>query len=30
MNAKLLKGINEHLKLEFKASHEYLAMSLWL
>jgi ferritin len=30
MNAKLLKGINEHLKLEFKASHEYLAMSVWL
>jgi ferritin len=30
MNAKLLKGMNEHLKLEFKASHEYLAMSVWL
>ena len=30
MNAKLLKGINEHLTLEFKASHEYLAMSVWL
>ena len=30
MNAKLLKGINEHLKLEFRASHEYLAMSIWL
>ena len=30
MDAKLLTGINEHLKLEFKASHEYLAMSVWL
>jgi ferritin len=30
MNAKLLKGMNEHLKLEFKAAHEYLAMSAWL
>lgn len=30
MDAKLLKGMNEHLKLEFKASHEYLAMSIWL
>jgi ferritin len=30
MNAKLLKGMNDHLKLEFKASHEYLAMSVWL
>lgn len=30
MNAKLLQGINEHLTLEFKASHEYLAMSVWL
>jgi ferritin len=30
MNAKLLKGMNEHLKLEFKAAHEYLAMSVWL
>ena len=30
MDAKLLKGMNEHLKLEFKASHEYLAMSVWL
>lgn len=30
MNAKLLKGMNEHLSLEFKASHEYLAMSVWL
>ena len=30
MDAKLLTGMNEHLKLEFKASHEYLAMSVWL
>ncbi len=30
MNAKLLKGMNEHLKLEFRASHEYRAMSVWL
>ncbi len=30
MNAKLLSGMNEHLKLEFKASHEYRAMSVWL
>ncbi len=30
MNATLLKGMNEHLELEFKASHEYLAMSVWL
>lgn len=30
MNADLLKGLNEHLKLEFRASHEYLAMSVWL
>jgi ferritin len=30
MNAELLKGLNEHLKLEFRASHEYLAMSIWL
>jgi ferritin len=30
MKATLLKGMNEHLKLEFKASHEYLAMSVWL
>ena len=30
MDAKLLAGMNEHLKLEFKASHEYLAMSVWL
>ncbi len=30
MNAALLKGLNEHLKLEFRAAHEYLAMSVWL
>jgi ferritin len=30
MNSELLKGLNEHLKLEFRASHEYLAMSVWL
>jgi ferritin len=30
MQKDLLKGLNEHLKLEFRASHEYLAMSVWL
>ena len=30
MNKDLLKGLNDHLKLEFRASHEYLAMSIWL
>ena len=30
MHADLLKGLNEHLKLEFRAAHEYLAMSVWL
>ena len=30
MNSDLLRGLNEHLKLEFRASHEYLAMSIWL
>ena len=30
MTKDLLKGFNEHLKLEFRASHEYLAMSIWL
>src|SRR5919109_5119649 len=30
MNRDLLNGLNEHLKLEFRASHEYLAMSIWL
>jgi ferritin len=30
MQSDLLKGLNEHLKLEFRAAHEYLAMSVWL
>lgn len=30
MTKDLLKGLNEHLKLEFRAAHEYLAMSIWL
>ena len=30
MNAELLKGLNDHLRLEFRAAHEYLAMSIWL
>ena len=30
MNGDLLNGLNEHLKLEFRASHEYLAMAIWL
>jgi ferritin len=30
MNPALLKGLNEHLTLEFRAAHEYLAMSVWL
>lgn len=30
MNADLLNGLNAHLVLEFRASHEYLAMSIWL
>lgn len=30
MDADLLTGLNEHLKLEFRASHEYRAMSVWL
>jgi ferritin len=30
MNGDLLNGLNEHLKLEFRAFHEYLAMSIWL
>jgi ferritin len=30
MNPDLLRGLNEHLKLEFRAFHEYLAMSIWL
>lgn len=30
MNTALLKGLNQHLTLEFRAAHEYLAMSIWL
>lgn len=30
MNTDLLNGLNEHLKLEFRAAHEYLAMAIWL
>jgi ferritin len=30
MNSDLLTGLNKHLKLEFRASHEYLAMAIWL
>jgi ferritin len=30
MHSELLNGLNEHLTLEFRASHEYLAMSVWL
>ena len=30
MTTDLLKGLNEHLALEFRAAHEYLAMSIWL
>jgi ferritin len=30
MNTDLLEGLNQHLTLEFRASHEYLAMSVWL
>jgi len=30
MQTDLLNGLNEHLRLEFRASHEYLAMSIWL
>ena len=30
MNKALLKGLNDHLKLEFRAFHEYLAMAIWL
>ena len=30
MNADLLKGLNQHLALEFRAAHEYLAMAIWL
>ncbi len=28
MTSELLKGLNQHLTLEFRAAHEYLAMSL--
>jgi ferritin len=30
MTADLLKGLNAHLSLEFRAAHEYLAMAIWL
>ncbi len=30
MTADLLKGLNAHLTLEFRAAHEYLAMAIWL
>ncbi len=30
MTADLLTGLNQHLTLEFRAAHEYLAMSIWL
>jgi ferritin len=30
MTPDLLKGLNAHLTLEFRAAHEYLAMSIWL
>jgi ferritin len=30
MNSDLLNGLNEHLRLEFRAAHEYLAMAIWL
>ena len=30
MQTDLLNGLNDHLRLEFRASHEYLAMSIWL
>jgi ferritin len=30
MNAELLAGLNDHLKLEFRAAHDYLAMAIWL
>ena len=30
MTPDLLKGLNQHLALEFRAAHEYLAMSIWL
>ncbi|MEZ5288324.1 MAG: ferritin [Vicinamibacterales bacterium] len=30
MTADLLQGLNQHLTLEFRAAHEYLAMAIWL
>jgi ferritin len=30
MKTDLLTDLNEHLRLEFRAAHEYLAMSIWL
>ena len=30
MNTDLLADLNKHLRLEFRAAHEYLAMSIWL
>jgi ferritin len=30
MTKDLLKGLNQHLTLEFRAAHEYLAMAIWL
>ncbi len=30
MNTDLLADLNEHLRLEVRAAHEYLAMSIWL
>ncbi|MCC7181785.1 MAG: ferritin [Acidobacteria bacterium] len=30
MTSELLKGLNQHLTLEFRAAHEYLAMAIWL
>jgi ferritin len=30
MTKDIVQALNEHLKLEFRASHEYLAMSIWL
>jgi ferritin len=30
MQTDLLNGLNDHLQLEFRAAHEYLAMSIWL
>ena len=30
MDTDLLAKLNDHLRLEFRAAHEYLAMSIWL